>query len=725
MPGPRQRRFAFVSIAVLCALAAAFFFRWHHNRGTTLRAGIRNHSLASDLNPEGRVDALAVEVLAAAARRTGHRIDWVDCPEGPDSALASKKVDLWPMTLDLPERKSKFHITEPWLAAERCLITKGPPPAKWKGERVAYGLGPESQLLAAAPASKPVHVEGDVNAIDAVCAGTARAAYVLTQSLGAFVLRKPAGCENSDFRVAPVTGRPLKLGIGSTFEAAGVADELRTEIGRMAAEGALEDLFNKYSLYSIAETADIYELMDAQGRTQMLEFGAGGLVLALAALIWQVNRVRDARRAAEKANSAKSEFLANMSHEIRTPLNGIVAMTELLGRSGLPPEQREMAAVILTSSESLMTIVNDILDFSKIEAGGMTLETVAFDVRATVEDAVRLFTPRANQKGLHVDCRMTADVPRTIAGDPLRIRQVLMNLLSNAIKFTESGGVTVEVARAGNPEQGPALLFRVTDSGIGIPPEVSAKLFRAFTQADSGTTRKFGGTGLGLTISLRLVTLMGGSIGLESEPGKGSTFWFVVPAPAADPLQLAEMPPSRIERSARAFAAQPLSAPGLAAARPAATGISPPAPAVNAADATNAAPPAPPHSDSRILIVEDNPVNQLVAARALRTLGYEPDIAVSGEAALDAMRERRFDLILMDCQMPGMDGYETAAEIRRREGGRERTPIVAMTANAVDGDRERCTAAGMDDYLPKPFRIATLERTLQRWLSNETARSVA
>ncbi len=588
------------------------------------------------------------------------------------------------MTLDLPERRKRFHITEPWLAAERCLVTKGPPPAKWSGVKIAYGLGPESQLLAAAPASKPAHFEGDVAAIGAVCNGAAGAAYVLMQSLGAFVLRKPKGCENADFHLTPINGAPLKLGIGSTFEAASVADDLRLEIGRMAAEGALGELFNKYSLYSIAETADIYQLMDAERRTQVLEIGACGLILALAILAWQVRRVRDARQLAEKANRAKSEFLANMSHEIRTPLNGIVAMTELLGRSGLTAEQRDIAAVVLQSSESLMTIVNDILDFSKIEAGGMDIEQIAFDVRATVEDAVRLFEPRAQQKDLKIEFRIASDVPRMTVGDPLRTRQILMNLLSNAIKFTESGRVGVEVTRAGDPEHGLALLFRVSDTGIGIAPEISGKLFRAFTQADSGATRKFGGTGLGLAIALRLVTLMGGSIGMESEPGKGSVFWFVIPAPFVEHPAPAALPK----------------------------------PVESAITATRV-------PDRRILIVEDNPVNQIVAARALKTLGYAADIAPSGEAALDVMRNQRFDLILMDCQMPGMDGYQTATEIRRREAGSQRTPIVAMTANSVEGDRERCAEAGMDDYVSKPFRISTLERALQRWLCPKAERSVA
>jgi signal transduction histidine kinase/ActR/RegA family two-component response regulator len=673
---------------VVCAtLASVYVWRPHDHSRLVLRAGIRNNSLSASLSPEGRVDALAVEVLAAAARRTGIHLKWVDCPEGPDQALRSKKVDLWPLVLALPERKSRFHITEPWLAGERSLVTKGAPPKRWDGVRVAYGLGPESQLLLAAPAALPVHAQGDVAAVGAICTGEASAAYVLTQSLGAFVLKKPHGCETADLQVAPVSGKPLKLGIGSTFERAREADELRVEVGRMAAGGALEELFNKYSLYSSAETAGIYEVMDANRRTQVFQGGAAGLTLSLAIVLWQLRRIREARRAAEKANSAKSEFLANMSHEIRTPLNGIVAMTELLARSNLDSEQREMAGVVLSSSESLMTIVGDILDFSKIEAAGLRVEEIPFDLRAVVEGAVRLFTPRAREKNLSLECHVASGLPPTIVGDPTRVRQVLMNLLSNAIKFTAEGGVRVEVQPAGDPAIGPAAIFRVIDSGIGIEPGAAAKLFRAFSQADSATTRKYGGTGLGLAIGLRLVTLMGGSIGMESEPGRGSTFWFLIPAN---------------ENQAKA-AEPPIPAPPRPAAPAEETAIA----AVRAA--------------WRVLVVEDNPVNQMVAMRALVTLGYLADVVSGGEAALEAMEHCRFDLILMDCQMPGMDGYAAAAEIRRREGGRRRIPIVAMTANSIDGDRERCMTAGMDDYLSKPIRLAALGKMLEYWLDRKEA----
>jgi CheY-like chemotaxis protein len=409
-------------------------------------------------------------------------------------------------------------------------------------------------------------------------------------------------------------------------------------------------------------------------------FGAVGLA---AVLLWQMARASAARKAALKANSAKSEFLANMSHEIRTPLNGIIGMAELLAATRLDAEQREMVSVIRNSSECLIAIVNNILDFSRIESGGMPLEPVAFDVRALSHGAVRLFAAQALTKGLELQSSVSPEIPATVLGDSLRIRQVLVNLLGNALKFTDTGVVRLEVCRTGDRAESSALLFRVTDTGTGIDPRAVENLFRPFTQADSAASRKYGGIGLGLAISHRLVTLMGGSIGVESQPGRGSTFWFLLPMMAPEEMAPEERPVCEPEPGA--------AGPILPASVPA---------------------------GERVLIVEDNPVNQIVALRAVSSLGYAAEVVSGGAQALEAFGRDRFAAVLMDCQMPGMDGYHVAQEIRRREAlarSEARTPIIAMTANVAEGDSERCHTAGMDDYLTKPIRMAALSCALQRW----------
>jgi two-component system sensor histidine kinase/response regulator len=394
-----------------------------------------------------------------------------------------------------------------------------------------------------------------------------------------------------------------------------------------------------------------------------------------------------ARDQAVEASNMKSAFLANMSHEIRTPMNGVIGMTEILLGMGLTDAQRECAEQIAHSGEQMLSIINDILDISKIETGHLELDINDFDVPETIQQTCSLAGAQAHAKGLRLELQIGADVPRRVRGDSRRIHQVLLNLVANAIKFTAAGSVSVRVSATGQQQgQGTTVSIEVADTGIGIAPEALQHMFEPFTQADVSTTRLYGGTGLGLAIARELVELMGGTIGAESVPGEGSTFRFEL------------------------LLASPLDVDDANAA-----------PARDAGQADTQLWAAPP----LVLVAEDNQINQIVAARSLERCGCSVDVVSDGRAALDAIAEKRYDVVLMDCQMPELDGYETTAEIRRREGDGERTPVIAMTAQAMDGDRERCLEAGMDDFISKPIRHANLVATLRRWIpvSSETTGS--